>query len=344
MKTRVLALAAIAALPVLAQAQSNVTVSGRLVGGVEYIDKVGDASGNTHSLSRAANNHWGTSMLGFSGSEDLGAGIKAIFNLESGFSSSTGDLSGFNRRSYVGLSSTQFGNLQVGRNLLNSNDVWNLDPTGQQFMGSATLVQGRNWQGLSNAIEYTTPNMAGLTVNAQIGFGEEAGNSKSLRTEGLSAAYTRGNLELRAIYTSRRDAAGGYSDVYSYSKEAILGATYRMGPAKFFAAYDDVSAKNVAAGAPDRLKHAWVGVRYDLTPRLTLIGAGYHVEANQGNGNANLLMVGADYAISKRTFLYASLGGVGNNQNANYAADVSVNGPGKGRSQNVFYAGLGHSF
>nr|WP_186827609.1 hypothetical protein [Comamonas testosteroni] len=36
--------------------------------------------------------------------------------------------------------------LQVGRNLLNSHDVWNLDPTGQQFIGSATLVQGRNRQ------------------------------------------------------------------------------------------------------------------------------------------------------------------------------------------------------
>jgi hypothetical protein len=81
------------------------------------------------------------------------------------------------------------GTLQVGRNLLNSNDVWNLDPTGQQFMGSATLVQGRNWQGLSNAIEYTTPNMAGLTVNAQYGFGEKADNSKANRSEDCRQPY-----------------------------------------------------------------------------------------------------------------------------------------------------------
>lgn len=272
------AIACIAALPLLAQAQSNVTVSGRLVGGVEYIDKVQDDSGKTGSLTRAANNHWGTSMLGISGSEDLGDGLKAFFNLEGGFASSTGQWNGgegmFNRRAYVGVSSKDWGSLQVGRNLLNSNDVWHLDPTGQQFMGSATLVKGRNWQGLSNALEYTTPNWGGLTVNAQLGFGEQAGDSKSMRTEAVSATYATGDLELRAIYTSRRDAAGQYSDVYNYSKEAILGGTYRLGAAKFFAAYDHVSAKNVAAGAPDRLKHAWVGVRYELTPQLTLIGAG----------------------------------------------------------------------
>ncbi|MBD9533114.1 MULTISPECIES: porin [Comamonas] len=344
MNKTIWALAVAAMLPVLSLAQSHVTISGRLVGGAEYIDKIANAQGGTDSLTRAANNQWGTSMLGFSGSEDLGAGTKAIFNLEGGFGSSTGDFSNFNRRAFVGLSSKSMGTLQVGRNLLNSNDVWNLDPTGQQFMGSATLVQGRNWQGLSNAIEYTTPNMAGLTVNAQYGFGEKADNSKANRSEGLSAAYTQGNLEVRAIYTSRRDAMGSYSDVYKHSQEAIIGATYRWGAAKWFTAYDHVKAKHAKAGAPDRLKHGWVGVRYDATPQLTLIGAGYRVLANPGHGSATLLMLGADYRLSKRTFLYASLGGVSNSAQANFAADVSVSGPGKGASQRVLYAGVGHSF
>lgn len=344
MKYNVLAMAAVAALPLFAQAQSSVSITGRLVGGVEYINKVQNPDGTTGSLSRAASNQWGTSMLGFKGTEDLGGGNTAYFNLEGGFGSNTGNFSSFNRRSFVGLSNKGWGSLQVGRNLLNSNDVWNIDPTGQQNMGSATLVRGRNWQGLSNAIEYTTPNMGGFTLNAQYGFGEEAGNSKANRSEGLSAAYTNGNLELRAIYTSRRNAVGAYSDVYDTSKEGIIGGTYRIGAAKLFAAYDYVKAKNVEAGAPDRLKHGWIGVRYDVTPQLTLIGAGYRVLANKGNGNATLLMLGADYNLSKRTFLYASFGGVSNSASANYAADVSVNGPGKGASQRVLYTGIGHSF
>jgi predicted porin len=70
-------------------------------------------------------------------------------------------------------------------------------------------------------------------------------------------------------------------------------------------------------------------VRYDATLQLTLIGAGYRVLANPGHGSATLLMLGADYRLSKRTFLYASLGGVSNSAQANFAADVSVSGPGK---------------
>lgn len=66
--------------------------------------------------------------------------------------------------------------------------------------------------------------------------------------------------------------------------------------------------------------------------------------ATKDNGRANLLMLGADYQLSKRTFLYASLGGVNNSSSANFSADVSANGPGKGAAQRVFYAGMGHSF
>lgn len=344
MNKKILALAVVAALPVFAQAQSNVTISGRLVGGMEYIDKIADNNGKTNSMTRAANNQWGTSMFGIKGAEDLGGGTKAIFNLEGGFGSSTGDFSSFNRRSFVGVSNKAWGTLQVGRNLLNSNDVWNIDPTGQQFMGSATLVRGRNWQGLANAIEYTTPNMGGFTLNAQLGMGEQEGSNKANRTEALSAVYQQGNLELRAIHTNRRNAAGGYDNVYETSKETIVGGTYRIGAAKLFAAYDQVTAKNADAGEASRLKHGWLGVRYDVNSQLTLIGAAYRVVANRDNGNANLWMLGADYNLSKRTFLYASLGGVNNHGNANFAADVSVNGPGKGASQRVVYAGIGHSF
>ncbi|WP_010463971.1 porin [Acidovorax radicis] len=340
-------LVAAGAWPQLAQAQSSVTLYGRVVAGVEHVDKIANpATGSTGSLTRAADNQWGTSMLGFKGTEDLGDGLKAVFRLEGGFSApkgATGDAF-FNRRSFVGLSSPGWGTFQLGKNLLNSNDVWFLDPTGQQFMSSATLVRGRSWQGANNVFEYTTPNWGGFTLNAQVALGEQPASARQLRSEGLSAAYVAGDLELRAIHTSRRDGNGRHSDVYSFSNETIVGGTYTVGNAKLFAAIDSVSAPDAASGTPTKLRHGWVGVRYQVTPLLTLIGAGYHVSANRGNGKATLLMVGADYYLSKRTFVYASLGGVSNSASANYAADVTVNGPGAGASQRAIYAGLGHSF
>ncbi len=340
-------LAAAGTLPGAAHAQSNVTLYGRVVAGVEYIDKIADpVTGQTNSLTRAADNQWGTSMIGFRGKEDLGGGLSAVFNLEGGFSATKGTTGSafFNRRTLVGLSSPSWGTLMFGKNLFNSNDVWNIDPTGQQFMSSSTLVRGRNWPGVNNLIEYTTPSFGGFTANVQVGLGEQTGSNKQLRNEGLSLAYVANDLELRAMLNSRRDANGNHSDAYVYSKDAILGGTYRIGAAKLFAAYESISAPDAAAGAPSKLKHGWVGVRYDVTPALTLIGAGYRVSANRGNGNATLLMVGADYYLSKRTFLYASLGGVNNSSSANYAADVTVNGPGAGASQRAVYFGMGHSF
>jgi predicted porin len=331
-----------------ALAQSNVTIYGRVVGGVEYIDKIlDDGATKTHSNTRAASNQWGTSMLGFKGAEDLGGGLRAEFLLESGFSSTNGTTNGpalFNRRAYVGLSSTSLGTLHLGKNLLISNDVWYLDPTGQQFISTATLVRGRNWQGAVNVIEYVTPNLGGFSLYAQVGLGEGQGASKRLRTEGFSASYAAGDLELRAIYNVRHDAAGAFSDVYLYSRDTVLGGTYRFGPAKMFAGYEMVSAPDATATAPSKLKHGWLGVRYDLSSALTLIGALYNNKANRVDGKATLLMVGADYSLSKRTLLYASLGGVSNKGGGNYAADLTVNGPGVNASQRAFYTGMSHSF
>jgi len=347
LKRIALAIAATGVAASSAWAQSSVTVYGRVVGGAEYVDKIADATtGETHSLKRAADNQWGTSMLGFKGSEDLGDGLRANFLLESGFGLKGGTTNGsafWNRRAYVGLSDPKWGSFRVGKNLLISNDVWFLDPTGQQFIGSATLVRGRSWQGANNVFEYSTPDLGGFAATAQIGLGEQAGSSKSLSSAGVSLSYVNRDLELRAIYSQRYDAAAAYSDVYSFSKEGIVGGTYRVGPAKVFAAYDYITAPDAALTAPSKVRHGWLGVRYDIST-LQLVGAVYHVNTDRVDGKATLVMLGADYYLSKRTFLYASLGGVNNSGTGNFAADVTVGGPGVGASQKAVYVGMGHSF
>jgi hypothetical protein len=100
-----------------AQAQSSVTLYGRVVAGVDYQNNVYDpATGGTGSLWRAVGNQWGTSMLGFKGEEDLGGGLHALFTLESGFSIDDAKFNGagfFNRRTFVGLRSG-WGTLKLG--------------------------------------------------------------------------------------------------------------------------------------------------------------------------------------------------------------------------------------
>ncbi|WP_316885923.1 porin, partial [Ralstonia flatus] len=207
-----------------ALAQTNVTLYGRVASGIDYQNNVAPtATSPGGSLWRAADNQWGTSMFGFMGKEDLGGGLQAVFRLESGFGAAQGKTNGdalFNRRSYVGLSSPTWGTLTAGKNLFISNDVWFLDPTGQQFIGSATLVRGRNWPGANNIVEYQSPTWGGFQIGLQTGLGEQPGSFTNSRRDGVSAVYTAGPLEVRAIYDVIRDGNGKFSDIFNFSKEA----------------------------------------------------------------------------------------------------------------------------
>lgn len=341
-----------------AQAQSSVTIYGRVVAGVDIQTNVHQSNGNTGTDVRAAGNQWGTSMIGFKGTEDLGGGLSSLFLLESGFDATNGTTNGsalFNRRSYVGLSGSA-GTLKVGKNLFINNDIWFLDPTGQQFIGTANLVKGRNWPGANNVIEYTTPTWGGFTTTIQSSLGEQAGSFSKGRKDGISASYINQGLELRAIYDTVRDANGKYGsvltsssssagNVFDSSKELILGGTYTIDKLKLFLGYENLNAPDVAAGTPSKVNQYWLGANYEVSPVVTLIGSAFHVSVNNNGGSANLFMVGMNYNLSKRTLLYVGAGTVRNSGKATFSVEADeVGSPLAGQSQNAAYFGIAHSF
>lgn len=331
-----------------ALAQSNVALYGRAVAGIDYQNNIADAAGQGGgTLWRAAGNQWGTSMLGFKGTEDLGGGLAALFVLEGGFDLPKAELNGgerlFNRRAYAGLQD-RWGKLVFGKNLSLSNDVWFLDPTGQQFIGSATLVRGRNWQGNDNGIEYSTPSFGGFSATVQTGLGEQVDSLQRQRKDAISLAYTTASFELRAIYDIARDGEGRYSDLWTTSKELTVGGTATFDRLKVFAGYQRLSAPDAPASAPSAADHYWVGVNFELTPVLTLIGSAFRVSTDRTAGSANLYMLGANYKLSRRTLLYASVGQVHNSAQANFSVEATNNNPPAGGRQSGTYAGIVHTF
>ena len=88
-----------------AYSQSTVTLYGRVVAGVNYQTNIATGNGKSENLLSMTDNQWLPSILGFTGTEDLGGGLQGFFTLESGFSSTKGAAGGltFNRRSYVGV-------------------------------------------------------------------------------------------------------------------------------------------------------------------------------------------------------------------------------------------------
>src|SRR5450830_877072 len=316
-----------------AQAEDSVTIYGRVVSGVDVQSNVHQANGATGTQVRAASNQWGTSMIGFKGKEDLGGGLNSFFLLESGFGATKGATNGtalFNRRSYVGLNGSA-GSVKIGKNLFIDNDVWFLDPTGQQWIGTANLVHGRNWGGANNVIEYQTPTWGGFNATFQTSLGEQAGSTTKGRKDGVSLVYQNQGLELRAIYDS--------------SKELILGGTYTIDKLKMYLGYENLKAPDVAPGSTNKVNHYWVGANYEVSPALTLIGSVFHVNANNNGGSANLFMAGLNYNLSKRTLLYVGAGTVRNSGNGTFSLEADEAGaPLAGQSQTGGYFGISHSF
>ena len=125
MKKSLVALAALAATG--AFAQSTVTISGNI--DMSYVNA---KAANGQTFSGIASGATSTSKIIFSGSEDLGGGMRGIFQLEGGINPENGTTNAalFNRHAWVGLAGG-FGELTVGRqdtlrrtmNLSNYSDV-----------------------------------------------------------------------------------------------------------------------------------------------------------------------------------------------------------------------------
>src|ERR1700739_196231 len=103
MKKSSLPLAALALVAAAgAHAQSNVQVYGLLDVGV---DSANNASPTGGTMTRVSSGGMNTSRWGLRGSEDLGGGLKTVFNLEGGILMDTGAQDGvlFKRQAHVGL-------------------------------------------------------------------------------------------------------------------------------------------------------------------------------------------------------------------------------------------------
>lgn len=356
---KVLALATlIAATASIAHAQSSVTLYGRLDAGIEYMTGIPSANGGSTSRVRAESGNWGTSLWGLMGSEDLGGGTKAVFHLEGSFNTMNGQLGStgsiWNRWATVGFSDNRYGTVLLGRELFISNGLWDFDPFGQTSWSSGSLVRGRNWPQSSNNISYQSPQIAGFDIYGQYALSNATnwngnGTTNQGREDGVQLTYTASAFQIRGIYDEIRNPANGrLNDVFQYSREYFVGANVFLGPVKLQAAYQASHASGVASGAPSTTQLEWGGVTWQASPVAALIGAVYHVNANNGGGNATIYTVGGTYSLSKRTLLAFQAATVRNSKSGTFGLEANLPGntenPLAGHSQSGVYAGIEHMF
>lgn len=330
----------IAAAPLCAKAQTNVTMYGVVDAAIES----GKTGGPEGRQTKIQSGDLSGSRLGFRGTEDLGNGLKAIFNLEAGVAVDTGaqDSAGlFQRRAVVGLQG-EFGTVTLGReyspiaNIAGATDI-----SGQGFYGSnlSSFGSGRLSRRLANSINYKSASFNGFDVLATYSAGEKTtGPSGDLK--GIAAEYKMGDLYLGAGYhTVKRLSSGD-------DKEYGAGAAYKfadVGGLEVMANYLSADPE----GANNKFKQYNVGAAYPFGPSKVYVNLQQSKIENGARGNAWSL--GYTYSLSKRTNLYASYANMNNNGLATFglnAGSNSLNPPATalGADPSVFTVGIRHKF
>jgi predicted porin len=351
-----------------AAAQSSVSLYGRLDGGIEYLNHIANGTGGSSTRWSAEGGDWGTSMLGFRGTEDLGGGMSALFDLETAPQIMNGTTAGgrlFSRRAYVGLKDETWGQLQAGRNLfIDSDGVWEFDPFVQQAVSSASLVRGRNWQQTNNNVEYHSPVFRGFDVQGQYAFGNQASGFNNGaegefgRSDGIMLTYHSPLFDVRGIYDELRDSSGRLSNIFTASREYFVGTNVRVQKFKIQAAYTHYAAPDSPAGVADSADHYWLGATYQASQRWAVTAAGFYIHVGEGAGDAShdpashafLYALGTTYNLDKRTFLYGTVSYVDNSRNGTFSVfatprdSSSPTSPLAGESQTGVYVGMMHTF
>src|SRR5260370_8538188 len=144
-----------------ANAQSSVTLYGRVASGLDFVTNVA-TNGQSKNNFRFGSNQYGYSWFGLKGDEDLGGGVHAVFKLESLFSSGNGQIFTnelFIRDAYVGLAHERYGSIWFGEAMSLADETgWNIDPLGGQVgTGIPTFPFVRAWGPVSNSLPHTPP-------------------------------------------------------------------------------------------------------------------------------------------------------------------------------------------
>jgi len=332
-------------------AQSSVTLYGLVDAGVEYVSHAGP-NGSAVKLTSGGKN---TSRWGIRGSEDLGGGLKAVFNLESGIAIDTGRLDTdntlFDRRAVVGLSN-QYGQIVMGRTFTTTYDfMLPFDPMGYapnySWATSSTATGGRKdgmFTRASNAIRYDG-NFGALKLGATVALGEVAGSFSSAAKYDVGVGYNSGNFAAALTWDRQNGAGSGTTpaDTTDYIQGIHAGASYDFGNVKLFAGYRNYKKAFTTNASSERSDMYWGGAGYDFTPAFTLYGAIYKQNIKGGtDADPILFSLRGQYAFSKRTLAYLSAGYAQAKHNRNVS--LSRDFTGFANNQTGFMAGLQHRF
>jgi len=337
MKKSLLALAVLGAFAGAASAQSSVTIYGKIDLGVAKANEAGATSAFLSGMSsttataqgntdKAVLQQGARSRLGFRGTEDLGAGLKANFNIEHSFNPDNGEEarqgpsfggSGFWSQSWLGLSGG-FGEVRLGRDYSPvfysaiMGDPFGFDTVGQAgaFHTYAAVATSRH----NNQISYKTPSFGGLTAMVAFAPSEADGARNAY---GANVMYAAGPLQLGVGF--ERSGAQTATSLLptgvtaTDNKLYVLTAAYDLGVVRPIVQFSKGTA-DAAGGVEVADNTNWlIGATAplgggELKALYTVLSRDLATSRAAADSDIKKFGVGYHYPLSKRTKVYADLG------------------------------------
>jgi predicted porin len=331
MKKHLIAAAVAGAFAVPAMAQ--VTVYGILDMGYNTI-KANVAGTTTSSKNTGISD--GTqsgSRLGFRGEEDLGGGLKASFVIEASLAPTESNLApgATNRQTFATLSGG-FGGISVGRQYTLIHGIQGAyDPNGN--------ASAAGWlPGLTNSLRgddmivYSSPSISGLTVQVGMGLaGSENSTSSGATKAGdvttFGATYSAGPLSVRVVSETTKKTAlsvtlpGGtavgtaatatttaLSDALDDREAMSYGASYDLGVARVMVLATEAEGGSNADKGELSTMNLGVVVPVGALSLQASYSQGDYKDSGARKVDLSGYMLGASYALSKRTNVYAFIG------------------------------------
>ncbi|OXR50437.1 porin [Pusillimonas sp. T2] len=243
-----------------AQAETSVTLYGIVDGGINYQQFKGTTSAGNSFKSNYTGFASGVnsgSRWGLKGSEDLGDGLKAVFQLESGFDLGTGEsgqnVTGnetrlFGRQATVGLQSDVWGLIELGRqtNIASKYFAGVASPFGTDFgqanIGSAFSAAGS--MRYDNMVMYQTPKFSGFQFGLGYSFNANGsgtpdnaqGQRQDQRAWTTGLRYENGPLAAALTYDQLKNSENGLANQSGVTAKAwALAVSYDFEVAKVYA-------------------------------------------------------------------------------------------------------------
>ncbi|RYX97685.1 MAG: porin [Comamonadaceae bacterium] len=324
-----------------ASAQSSVTISGAIDGGIAYMKTERFSQLQTASGSIAA------SSLVFSGKEDLGGGYYASFLLRSLFVTSTGAISGsklFGSEAKVGLEGP-FGRVEAGRLFSPTHQTLVFKaPSQSNFAGAFNIAVGGYSPYWDNSVRYTSPVFGGVNFIAQhstsILDGETpAPNDKNGVGTALAINFVKGPVDLSGV-VEMVDTQRLPTVDYSVNRGTLMG-TYDFGPVKAHAGY--MSEKYAGRGQPLDFNLTILGASMPISPVIKLSAEYGRKKFQNSAGKVDFIGLGAFYSLSKRTVVYSEIADIRNKGVARQSVYRGIPAV-AGEKVSGYTVGIRHSF